>query len=66
MKHITERYGSKVNYLEMRTEDFYILREFLRAEGVDIRIMDEYAGTCTIQIRNDGNPWEARDMEAMG
>lgn len=57
MKHITEQYGCPDNLLQMRTEDFYQLRDFLREAGADIRMVTEYAGTCTVQIRNDGKEW---------
>lgn len=54
MNHITQEYGEPTNLLEMRTEDFDSLRGFLRAAGVDIRMVKEYAGTCTIQAQIHG------------
>ena len=54
MKHITEEYGGPTNLLEMRREDFDPLRDFLRQEGVDIRMTMFYGETCTIQAQIHG------------
>ena len=54
MKHITEEYGVETNMLEMESKDITPLANFLREAGIDLHVVSEYAGKCTVQVQIHG------------
>ena len=57
MKHITEEYGTKVNFLELNADEYKALEPFLLTLGVRSRVTMIEQGQYTIQAENVYKTW---------
>ena len=68
MKHITEEYGQPCNKIESTHEEYLLLKNFLKAYGIESRMISGCGDKVEWQIRNGYKIWAElyRDNQITG
>lgn len=53
MRLITQEYGQPCELVESTLEEFYVMKELLKRNGAEARLVSRYCNSCVWQIRNN-------------